>query len=269
MRMFEHYSFRVLLILAGVMAFPAAWSSSQVPPASPVGQVLAGSGAEADLRHALGNAYPVFARNFQVTAEPVLLKDGGLFLDGWRDGAPEAHAAAFVHYADGRTYAAYYDSERGEVVYAGPSPVHPALRIWAQRFGPAIHVLPPAESSAARAVEPYALTPADTPGATDQEELRKVATSIWGAGLASGWDMNAEVGEILGTVTQEITQCSAAFSLVPKPVGWVPGWGYVAKSAYAIVAYITGVSKDRVYKVCVSSAALNWRSAVELASAGI
>ncbi|EPX55739.1 hypothetical protein D187_008300 [Cystobacter fuscus DSM 2262] len=81
--------------------------------------------------------------------------------------------------------------------------------------------------------------------------------------------MNAEVGDILGTVTYEIMECSAAFSLVPKPVGWVPGWSYVAKSVQSIVAYVTGVSKDRQYKACVNSAALNWRSAIELASAGI
>ena len=57
--------------------------------------------------------------------------------------------------------------------------------------------------------------------------------------------MNAEVGDILGTVTNEIMECSAAFSLVPKPVGWVPGWSYVAKSSLSIVTYVTGVSNDR------------------------
>jgi hypothetical protein len=236
----------------------------------PPAETLVISGADADLRQVLGGTYPAFARNFAVTAHPVALKDGGLFVDGWRTGAPLTHAAAFVHYADGRTFAAYFDEDRGEIIYVGDGPVHPALQIWARRFGPALHVTPPASSSTSvprAASNSASRTAAPTP--EDQVELRKVAASVWGTGLASGWDMNAAVGDILGTVTNEIMECSAAFSLVPKPVGWVPGWSYVAKSALSIVAYVTGVSKDRRYQTCVNGAAANWRSAIEIASAGL
>ncbi|APG05924.1 hypothetical protein BJI69_19800 [Luteibacter rhizovicinus DSM 16549] len=113
---------------------------------SPV-EALVISGAEADLRQTLGNAYPAFARNFAETAQPVALKDGGLFLDGWRTGAPLAHAAAFIHYTDGRTFAAYFDEERGEITYFGEGPIHPALHIWARRFGLNFKVTPSAASS--------------------------------------------------------------------------------------------------------------------------
>lgn len=269
MRMFEKWLASTLL--AATLTSAPALAAPQ-PPIDPPSEALVISGADADLRLALGDAYPAFARNFTVTAHPVALKDGGLFLDGWRTGAPLAHAAAFVHYADGRTFAAYFDEERGEIIYVGDGSVHPALRIWARRFGPALHVTPSVTPSTSPARTSSSTAPsatADTPTAEDQVELRKVAASVWGEGLASGWDMNAEVGDILGTVTHEIMECSAAFSLVPKPVGWVPGWSYVAKSALSIVAYVTGVSKDRRYQTCVSAAAFNWRSAIEIASAGI
>ncbi|WP_448101163.1 hypothetical protein [Luteibacter jiangsuensis] len=241
-------------------------SASPVQTASESARVI---GAEEDLRHLLGNRYAAFERNFTETANPVLLKDGGLFIDGWRSGAPFAHAAAFIHYPDGRTFAAWFDEETGHITYVGDGPVHPAIVVWARRFGPTIEVLPASTQTRTHLQAPDVVTLADSPTAEDQVELRKVAASIWGQSLASSWDMNAEVGDILGTVTHEIMECSAAFSLVPKPVGWVPGWSYIAKSALSVVAYITGVSSDRVYKTCVTAAALNWRSAIELASAGI
>ncbi|UKR54203.1 hypothetical protein K4A87_14495 [Xanthomonas fragariae] len=99
--------------------------------------------------------------------------------------------------------------------------------------------------------------------------MRKVAAAIWDPSIAAGWDMNAEVGDMLGTATKEIMDCSAAFSLVPRPVGWIPGWGYVAKTALQITAYLAGLTKDRVYRTCVPATALNWRSRIEMASAGI
>lgn len=125
----------LLTTSASVQAFPQRSIDSPV-------EALVISGAEADLRQTLGSAYPAFARNFAETAQPVALKDGGLFLDGWRTGAPLAHAAAFIHYADGRTFAAYFDEERREITYFGEGPIHPALHIWARRFGSTQHVTP-------------------------------------------------------------------------------------------------------------------------------
>ncbi|HDS1126594.1 MAG: hypothetical protein KH046_14855 [Stenotrophomonas maltophilia] len=96
--------------------------------------------------------------------------------------------------------------------------------------------------------------------------MRSVAAAIWSAELASGWNMNTEVGHVLGEATKHIMDCSAAFSLVPKPVGWVPGWSYVAQMSVQIVAYVTGVSGHRVYRSCVITAASRQRSFIELAS---
>ncbi|ATB34429.1 hypothetical protein [Melittangium boletus] len=231
---------------------------------------LGSAGAKQDVRQLLDDHHDAFGENFTATANPVLLKDGGIFLDGWRVGDPGQHAAAFVHYVDGRTYAAYFDAERGKVIYFGDlgGRIHPAIEVWARRFGPPVDVILKANPAArALANPPRGTAAAPSPG--NQVELRKVAASIWNGSLAARWDMNAEVGDILGIVTHEIMECSVAFSLVPKPAGWVPGWLYVAESALSIVTYVTGVSKDRQYKACVNTAALNWRSAIELASAGI
>lgn len=135
-------AFPLSVSLAFGPASPAA--ASPVQTASETARVI---GAEADLRQLLGSQYATFERNFTQTANPVLLKDGGLLVDGWRNGAPLAHAAAFIHYPDGRAFAAWFDQETGHVTYVGDGPVHPAIMVWARRFGPAIEVLPASTQS--------------------------------------------------------------------------------------------------------------------------
>lgn len=49
----------------------------------------------------------------------------------------------------------------------------------------------------------------------------------------------------------------------------VPGWSYVAKTAGQIVAYVSGVSDNKTYYVCVVTTASKRRDDVELASIGI
>ncbi len=252
-----------LFSLAGL-----AWGKSPEPP-SAFQEVVTQIGAENSLRALLGDHFDSFRGNFDEVANPVRLKDGGTFLDGWKEGSADTHAAAFVVYPDGRVYAAYYDREQGQIRYFGGKRgrIHPAIEIWAKRFAPPFKVL--SQSDSQNPSKASAAIAANSPTPEDQEQMRKVAAAIWGDALAAGWDMNAEVGDILGTVTKEIMDCSKAFNLVPRPVGWIPGWGYVAKTAIQITAYLIGVTKDRVYKTCVSTAALNWRSRIEMASAGI
>lgn len=227
---------------------------------------------EAPLKALLRGEYGAFRENFEVAANPVRLKDGGLFVDGWRDGRPTTDAAAVISYPDGRLYAAYFNAKVGKIRYFGGKSerIHPAIQLWAKRFGPQFEI---SHDRNATGMSPSngEVTPASTstPNAAEQEELRKVAASIWNQSLANGWDMNADVGNILSTVTKEIMDCSAAFSLVPRPVGFVPGWLYVASTSFQIVAYITGVSDSQVYRTCVVSASLTWRSQIEFASAGI
>ncbi|WP_244171200.1 hypothetical protein [Xanthomonas populi] len=259
---------KTLLAVCFFSSTGLAWSKSPEPPPA-FQEVIAQTGAENSLRFLLGDHFEKFKGNFTEAANPVRLKDGGIFLDGWREGGADSHAAAFVFYPDGRVYAAYYDREEGQVRYFGnkSARIHPAIEIWAKRFAPPFKVL--SQNDSQRSSQTGTVAAASSPTPAEQEEMRKVAAAIWNPSLAARWDMNAEVGDILGAVTKEIMDCSEAFNLVPKPVGWIPGWAYVAKTAIQITAYLAGLTKDRVYRTCVSAAALNWRSRIEMASAGI
>lgn len=163
-------TFALSLAFAFGPVSPAA--ASPVQTASETARVI---GAEADLRHLLGGQYATFERNFTQTANPVLLKDGGLFVDGWRDGAPLTHAAAFIHYPDGRTFAAWFDQETGHITYVGDGPVQPAIVVWARRFGPAIEVLPASTQGRTLLQNPADVALAGSPTFEDQMGLRKVA----------------------------------------------------------------------------------------------
>jgi len=226
-----------------------------------------GSDVVPGLKQLLGGEYAAFRRNFDESAVPVPLKDGGLLLDGWRLGFPAHHAAAVLVYPDGALHAAYYNAEDRAVRYFSTTGElqHRVLLVWARRFD-----LPPVQSHSTdgpldgnAAASGLAL-----PGEKEQAALRSVAAAIWSAELASGWNMSTEVGRVLGDATKHIMDCSAAFSLVPKPVGWVPGWAYVAQMSVQIVAYVTGASKHRVYRSCVIAAASRQRSFIESASGG-
>jgi hypothetical protein len=107
------------------------------------------------------------------------------------------------------------------------------------------------------------------PTPEEQDALRSVAAAIWTQQLADGWNMNNDVADVLSTATDSILQCSAAFSLVPKPPGFVPGLAYLVQYARNLVDYFRAVQGNRTYRVCVVNAARNYRTAIELASAGI
>lgn len=258
---------RTLRHLILLLLFTASFLSQAQPAVnrpSLLHEIAQDSGAEDELRSVLGKRYARFEQNFEVAANPVRLKDGGIFLDGWRADRPDTHAAAMVIYEDGRVYVAYVDKSGGHAIsWTGGTDArrHPAILLWLQRFQE-------------RAVErttpsPRISSPSgdEIPSPVDQEALRKVVVSIWGNAAAT-WEMNAAVGDVLVVVTEEIMQCSAAIGLVPKPTGNMPSWSYVAKNALQIVNHVTGISRDRRYRICVISAARDWRSAVQLASMG-
>ncbi|MDR2958691.1 MAG: hypothetical protein LBV10_04040 [Stenotrophomonas sp.] len=261
-----------LSTLLRLLALAAALSVAQPVCANPVvivGPSLEEAFEDSDvvlrLKRLLGPEYLAFRRNFDESAVPVPLKDGGLLLDGWRLGFPSHHAAAVVVYPDGALHAAYYNAEDRAVRYFSTSGgrQHRALLIWAKRFDlPSDH-----SPSPHRSVEgnPRASALA-VPTVEEQAAMRSVTTAIWSAELASGWNMNTEVGRVLGEATKQIMDCSAAFGLGPKPVGWVPGWAYVANTSVQIVAYVTGASGHRVYRTCVIATASRQRSFIEFAS---
>ncbi|KOV35262.1 hypothetical protein ADK58_03530 [Streptomyces sp. XY152] len=107
------------------------------------------------------------------------------------------------------------------------------------------------------------------PTPEEQEQLRAVAGAIWTPELAVGWNMNAEVADVLSTATGEILKCSEAFALVPRPAGFVPGLSYLVKYWKNLRDYFLAVKSDRTYRACVVTAAANYRSPIEMASMGI
>ncbi|MET9152360.1 hypothetical protein [Streptomyces griseoflavus] len=107
------------------------------------------------------------------------------------------------------------------------------------------------------------------PTPEEQERLREVAGAIWTPQLAAGWNMNADVADVLSTATGEILRCSEAFSLVPRPPGFVPGLGYLVNYWKNLRDYFLAVKDNRSYRACVVTTAANYRSAIEMASMGI
>ncbi|MEU3254874.1 hypothetical protein [Streptomyces sp. NPDC006997] len=107
------------------------------------------------------------------------------------------------------------------------------------------------------------------PTPEEQEQLREIAGAIWSPELAAGWNMNSEVADVLSTATGEILRCSEAFSLVPRPPGFVPGLGYLVSYWKNLRDYFLAVKDNRSYRVCVVSVAANYRTAIEMASMGI
>ncbi|MEV5505331.1 hypothetical protein [Streptomyces orinoci] len=111
--------------------------------------------------------------------------------------------------------------------------------------------------------------PADDPAPDEQAALRQVATAIWGADLANGWEMNSAVADVLSQATHEILRCSEAFSLVPKPPGWLPGPLYLVKYAKNLYDYFNAVKGSRTYRTCVVGVAYDYRTQMDMASQGL
>ncbi|MGY0070038.1 hypothetical protein ACWZEH_25260 [Streptomyces sp. QTS137] len=121
----------------------------------------------------------------------------------------------------------------------------------------------------ATAPAPVAASALSDPTPEEQQQLREVAGAIWTPQLAAGWNMNAEVADVLSTATGEILRCSEAFSLVPRPPGFVPGLGYLVNYWKNLRDYFLAVKDNRTYRACVVTTAANYRSAIEMASMGI
>ncbi|QDY80483.1 hypothetical protein [Streptomyces qinzhouensis] len=126
-----------------------------------------------------------------------------------------------------------------------------------------------AAPSGAPAPQANVVSAQSDPTPDEQVKLREIAASIWTPELAAGWNMNADVADVLSQATDRIIQCSAAYALVPKPPGFRPGIGYLVSYWKNIRDYFLAVRGDRQYKGCVVSTAAYYRSIIEMASAGI
>ncbi|MGX2998805.1 hypothetical protein JNUCC64_31815 [Streptomyces sp. JNUCC 64] len=123
--------------------------------------------------------------------------------------------------------------------------------------------------TAATAVTRVGAVQQSDPTPEEQQRLREIAGAIWTPELAAGWNMNAEVANVLSEATDRILRCSAAFALVPRPPGFVPGLGYLVQYWKNLRDYFLVVKTNRTYRACVVSTAAYYRSIIEMASAGI
>ncbi|ANW21676.1 hypothetical protein [Streptomyces clavuligerus] len=127
-----------------------------------------------------------------------------------------------------------------------------------------------AQAAQHRPGAPAAVQPLQAePTAEEQERLREIAGAIWTPQLAAGWNMNAEVANVLSEATERILTCSEAFALVPRPAPWMPGLSYLVKYWKNLKDYFLVVKDNRTYRACVVSTAAYYRSIIEMASAGI
>ncbi|MFE6834298.1 hypothetical protein ACFVFI_05565 [Streptomyces sp. NPDC057705] len=136
--------------------------------------------------------------------------------------------------------------------------------LWVGAVGPA-----QAAGAAAHPVTAVAPAVAGDPTPEEQERLREIAGSVWTPEPAAGWNMNADVADVLSEVTGGILKCSEAFALVPRPPGFVPGLAYLRQYWKQIRDYFLVVRENRTYRACVVSAAAHYRSIIEMASAGV
>jgi hypothetical protein len=256
--------------------------------------VLKDTQIQAQIKSLLGGEdYNSFNQNFEEFGAPAVLKFGGMYYEGWKKGSHLRNTSAIVIYPDQRIYAAYFIPETNTLKYftndeSCSDKIHPAIAVFAQQLGRNVHISymtnnfrfpltkssQPSSNCRGASVDSASSTSArtmdsTTPTTADQVQLRSVAASIWGDSLANGWDMNADVGDVISTATSEILNCSVSFALVPKPAGFIPGWFYIASNAAQVTYYFSGLKASTTFKSCIPAAALNYRSSIEMASLGI
>ncbi|AAF84057.1 hypothetical protein XFUD_05285 [Xylella fastidiosa] len=175
-------------------------------------------------------------------------------------------------------YAAYYNGRQIFHFGVNASQIHPAIQVWTKRFLPPSAVISHAKEHSAG--DPRSLmkrrTMSNEPSPQEQETLRQVAASIWQPWIVNYWDMNAAVGNILATVTGEILKCSIAYSFVPQQIlnpftkpQLKDAWRLVKAYFKQIIHENYKISQNQRYQSCIYVAAANWRSPIEMASAGI
>ncbi|ALG12234.1 hypothetical protein [Kibdelosporangium phytohabitans] len=107
------------------------------------------------------------------------------------------------------------------------------------------------------------------PTPEEQDAPRSVATAIWTPELAGRWTMNNDLADVPSTATDSILRCSEAFSLVPKPPGFVRRAGIPGEVRAKSRRLLPHRARHWTYRVCVVNTARNYRTAIERASEGV
>ena len=231
------------------------------------------------LQRLLGDHYSDFKRRFESSGHPVHLRNGQIFIDGWKDGAYDKHTAAILFSPAGNLYVAYYNALQLRLDYWGPRgeamPI--PLRIWRKRLpkhitihrhhpsAAQINARPFGDDGMFDAKEETALT------AEQSETIRKIAASIWGNAVTQGIAINPDVIDVILKANSAIRVCSNGFSREPKPPLSLNSQDvlFLLNHADQLIAYNRTVSNDRINQACLVTVAANYRSDLEMASLGI
>lgn len=232
------------------------------------------------------NDYNNFSSNLEDFSAPYTLKDGSKFYEARRDSLNSA--SAIVIDSKGYFYLAYKMPTTNSITYITNDgncnkEVHKAIKVFAKTFkeNPKVVFSNPTKvknsSNSCNGIYGKSLSKNSSSAriasddATNKEQVRLAASSIWTESIASNWNINEELTDVVGTAINEIITCSANFSLVPKPplYGTRPGYVYFGLYALQVVYYNSGLQQNLTYRTCVVSTARNYRTAAELASLGI
>ena len=244
---------------------------------------------QSQLRIVLGQDYSTFYKNIEIYASPYKLKNANAIYYEGRNKEFTAYSAATI-YNDGKIFSATFDKKNNILKYytndANCSTVlHPTIKAFSKQFiNPKIIYVNSNNNTILRFntnqksnCDLHITQPVNpqnniqSRAYSDQTAAKNIAIGIWGSSIANSWDYNEEVGVVLSQAVNAIKSCSANFNLVPKPPGYgsAPGLTYLGKYFSNIVAYITGIKKQPIYRTCIITVASSYRTAMELASLGI
>ena len=242
---------------------------------------------QSQLRIVLGRDYSKFSKNIETYASPYKLKTASALYYEGRNKESTAYSAATV-YEDGRIFSATFDQKNNLLKYftndaSCTTDLHPTIKAFSKQFitpkivyvsskkNPSLKFNINQKNNCSNYILQFTKPQKrlQTRDAFNNEEAaKKIATDIWGASIANSWDYEAQVGVVLSQAINDIQTFSADFNLVPKPSGYEshPGLVYIGKHFTNILAYITAVKEQPTYKTHIDTVAVNYRTAMQIAS---
>lgn len=242
---------------------------------------------QSQLRIVLGQDYSKFSQNIETYASPYKLKTANALYYEGRNKESTAYSAATI-YEDGRMFAATFYKKNNILKYftndaSCTTDLHPTIKAFSKQFitpkivyvnskkNPILKFNINQKSNCSNYIMLFTkpqrrLQTSDA--FNNQEAAKKIATDIWGASIANSWDYEAQVGVVLSQAINDIQNFSANFSLVSKPPSYEskPGLAYIGKHFTNILTYITAVKEQPTYKIHIDTIAVNYRTAMQIAS---
>jgi hypothetical protein len=101
-----------------------------------------------------------------------------------------------------------------------------------------------------------------------KDEVRSIMLSFYRFAGVPEWrgEMNEEVAAIFGVMLNETQKCSKALGWIPRPPG---GKATIVWLATQLGMGVFNATRHRLSPVCAKAAILKWKSALDVAGAGI